>query len=74
MIQMQASLNQIQKPHTFCSLSTDSIPITQGSSATEWQPRVKEQFKTMLNDYRKQGFEGKYKDCYFVIAQQDIVA
>lgn len=40
----------------------------------EWQPRVKEQFKTMLDDYRKQGFEGKYTDLYFVIEQQDIVA
>jgi hypothetical protein len=35
---------------------------------------VKEQFKTMLDEYRKQGFEGKYKDLYFVISQEDIVA
>jgi hypothetical protein len=35
---------------------------------------VKEQFKTMLDEYRKKGFEGKFKDLYFVIEQQDIVA
>ena len=68
MVDMQAVWLERHKPARYCTLGEHT---GQAGAAI---PRVRVDFKSMLEKYKKEGLEGKHKDLYNLLDQMDIIA